>query len=120
MELPIFHISRREHDKVAVLAASGRITLGQSVRTLRDTFQDLASQGEKNVVLDMSDVPYLDSAGLGTIVSGLNLFKQNGGSLVLSSVQPRIAQLLELTNLTDVLRAYPNESSAVESLQPAS
>jgi anti-sigma B factor antagonist len=86
------------------------------VRELRRVFDQLAEEGHKLVVLNMANVPYIDSAGLGTLITGLTLFKKNGGTLILSNVQPRIEQLLELTNLAGVIRSFPAEEAALRSL----
>ena len=116
MELPSFQVARRAQDRFQVLTPSGRITLGQSVKELRHAFDEVAEQGHAWVLIDMSEVPYIDSAGLGSIVTGLNLFRKIKGNMVLCCVQPRVLQLLELTSLTGVLQVYPTAEDAVKSL----
>ena len=113
MELSPFRITRRAEGGIQVLAPSGRITLGQSVRELRQCFEQLGEEAQR-VVVNMAEVPYIDSAGLGSLVSGLSAIKKSGGALVLSDVQPRVAQLLELTNLTGVLKSFPTEREALQ------
>ena len=76
----------------------------------------VAAEGHQWLLLDMTEVPYVDSAGLGAIVIGLNQFRKARGGLLLVGVQPRIAQMLDLANLTEVLRVFPNEHAALLSL----
>lgn len=118
MELSQFRIARRTEGEIQVVAPSGRITLGQSVRELRQAFDELAEQSQR-VVVNMAEVPYIDSAGLGSLVSGLSAVKKSGGALALCDVQPRVAQLLELTGLTGVLPNFPSEGEALQFLATA-
>ena len=117
MELPSFRVVRRTQENLQILEPSGRITLGQSVRELKQSFDLLAQEGHRRLIVNMVNVAYVDSAGLGTLITGLNTFRKADGTLVLSNLQPRVAQLLELTNLTGVLETFPTEEAAVESMK---
>ena len=117
MELPSFRVVRRTQENLQILEPSGRITLGQSVRELKQSFDLLAQEGHRRLIVNMVNVAYVDSAGLGTLITGLNTFRKADGTLVLSNLQPRVAQLLELTNLTGVLETFPTEEAAVESIK---
>jgi anti-sigma B factor antagonist len=117
METPVFRVDRRAQDRLQILAPTGRITLGQNVKELRQAIDQVASEGHQWLLLDMTNVPYVDSAGLGAIVTGLNLFRKIDGDLLLANLQPRIAQLLELTNLNEVLKVFPSEQAAVDSIR---
>ena len=119
MESPSFHIARRAHDGVEILVPSGRVTLGQTVKDMRLALEQVAAESHRWVILDMSNVAYLDSAGLGTIVTGLNLFRKLGGDLALFGVQPRVSQLLDLTNISTILKIYPTEQEALHSITSA-
>ena len=112
-----FRVTRRAHDQVIVLTPSGRITLGASVREMKQAFESLAADGSVTVALNLSEVPYVDSAGLGSIVTGLRLLRKKGGNMTLCCVQPRVSQLLELTNLNGVVASFENEEAAIEALQ---
>jgi anti-anti-sigma factor len=117
METTDFRVSRRAQDHVNVLTPSGRITLGASAREMKLAFESVAAEDRAAVALNLSEVPYVDSAGLGSIVSGLNLLRKNGGNMALCCVQPRVSQLLELTHLTGVVASFDDEEAAVQALQ---
>lgn len=112
-----FRVSQKAIENVQVLTPSGRITLGASVREMKQTFEGLASAGQLAAALNLSSVDYVDSAGLGSIVSGLNMLRKKGGNLTLCCVQPRVSQLLELTNLNGVVLSFETEEAAVEELK---
>lgn len=119
MDSQAFRVVRREEGSLPILAPEGRITLGQSARDLRQAFDQLAGEGHRWLLVNMSDVPYVDSAGLGTLVTGMNLFRKGGGAMALCCVQPRVSQLLELTNLTGVIRVASTEPAGVQTLSEA-
>lgn len=116
MELPSFQVARSSLHNLQVLTPSGRITLGQSVKELRLAFDEVAGQGHRWAVIDMAEVPYIDSAGLGAIVTGVNLFRKIEGNLFLCGVQPRVLQLLELTSLLGVVPVYSNAQEALQAI----
>jgi anti-sigma B factor antagonist len=80
-------------------------------------FETVIADGQLAVALNMSDVPYVDSAGLGAIVTGLNLLRKKGGDMALCCVQGRVSQLLELTHLTGVVASFGSEEAAVQALK---
>ena len=84
---------------------------------MKQAFESLAADGSVTVALNLSEVPYVDSAGLGSIVTGLRLLRKKGGNMTLCCVQPRVSQLLELTNLNGVVASFENEEAAIEALQ---
>src|ERR1700722_13031449 len=103
MDTAEFRVIRRPHDAVQILTPSGRITLGASVRQMKQAFESLLKEGQLAVALNLSEVDYVDSAGLGSIVQGLNALRKHGGNMTLCCVQPRVSQLLDLTNLNGVV-----------------
>src|SRR5579871_3939485 len=111
MDTAQFRVNRRAQDSVQILTPSGRITLGASVREMKQTFESLAAEGHLAIALNLTEVSYVDSAGLGSIVNGLNMLRKKGGNLTLCCVQPRVQQLLELTNLTGVVSSFENEEA---------
>ncbi len=117
METTDFRVARRALDDAYVLTPSGRITLGASVREMKQTFESMAAAGHVTIAMNLSEVPYVDSAGLGSIVQGVNMLRKKGGNLTLCCVQPRVSQLLELTNLTGVVRSFDSEEAAVQALK---
>lgn len=117
MQTTDFRVSHRAQDQVHVLTPSGRITLGASAREMKLAFESLAAEGHAAVALNLSEVAYVDSAGLGSIVTGLNLLRKKGGDMTLCCVQPRVSQLLELTHLTGVVASFDSEESAIQALK---
>ncbi|MGE5569015.1 MAG: STAS domain-containing protein [Rhodospirillales bacterium] len=111
-------ISVRQVGSVAVLDLSGRITLGEASGSLRDTIKDLLSKGQKNVILNLADVSYIDSSGLGELVGGFATVSNRGGSLKLLNVQQRVDELMQITKLYSVFEAFTDEAAAVQSFQP--
>jgi anti-anti-sigma factor len=116
MDTAVFRVDRRAADQVNVLAPSGRITMGASVRQMKQAFERLAAEGNVAVALNLSAVPYVDSAGLGSIFNGLNLLRKKGGNMALCCVQPPVSQLLELAHLSGLVASFESEAAAVEAL----
>jgi len=92
-------IQTRQAENVAVLVLSGRLTIGESVSSLHDSVEDCIAAGHKDVVLDMHDVSYIDSTGLGGLVTSLTCARNHGGSLRLANVPRRIQDLLDVSSL---------------------
>ncbi len=110
-------ISVRNVEGVAVLDLSGRITMGEPAGSLRDTIKDLATRGDKNQLLNMSDVVYIDSSGLGELVGAFATVSNRGGKLKLLSLQKRVHELMQLTKLYAVFEIFDDEATAVRSFQ---
>ncbi|MBK9166877.1 MAG: STAS domain-containing protein [Bryobacterales bacterium] len=108
-------ISTRRRDDVAVIDLSGPITLGENSQSLRDTVRELVTKGERRILLNMSDVAFLDSSGLAALISSLTAVTRAGGQLKLVNLQRRVTELIRLTRLTPVLEAFENEAEAAGS-----
>ena len=108
-------ITSREVDGVTVLDLSGRITLGEGSVQLRDAIRDLISKGSKSVLLNLGDVNYIDSSGLGELVSAFTTSKNQGDSLKLLKLTKKVHDLLQLTKLYTVFDIYDDEASAIAS-----
>ena len=108
-------ISSREVDGVTVLGLSGRITLGEGSVQLRDAIRDLISKGQKSILLDLGDVNYIDSSGLGELVSAFTTSKNQNASLKLLKLTKKVHDLLQLTKLYTVFDIYDDEASAIAS-----
>lgn len=104
---------------VAVVDLDGRITLGESTGTLRDTLRNLLTQGNKNVVLNMAGVGYVDSAGLGELVGLYTTAKNQGGAVKLLHLQKKLNDLLQVTKLHTIFEAFDNEHQAIASFDKA-
>jgi anti-sigma B factor antagonist len=109
------NISQRIVGNVALIDLSGRVTLGEGTETLRDKINSLLNQGHRNLILNLSGVDYVDSAGLGEIVSSYATVRRNGGSLKLVGLTSRIRDLLSITKLLTVFDTFDAEQDAVRS-----
>ena len=112
-------IEERTVGDVLILDVKGRITLGEGDEILKDKVNSLLNQGLKKIVLNLAEVPYIDSAGLGEIVRTYTTVSRQGGSLKLLSLTKRITDLLAITKLLTVFETYESESEAVQSFSSA-
>ena len=108
-------VSTRQIGDVTVLDVAGRITLGEGASTLRDTVRDLATQGKKNLIVNLGEVNYIDSSGIGELVSAFTSISNSGGRMKLLNLTKRIQDLLQITKLYTVFDVYDNEPTAVRS-----
>ena len=108
-------LTSRQVGDVTIIDAAGRITLGEAASAFRDTIRDYASKGNKKLLLNLSDVSYIDSSGIGELVSGFTTVTNNGGQLKLVGLSKRIKDLLQITKLYTVFDVYDDESQAVRS-----
>src|SRR6187397_516938 len=110
-------IEQRAVGDVVVLDLKGRVMLGEGDEILKDKVNSLLNQGRKKLVLNLADVPYIDSAGLGEIVRTFTTVSRQGGSLKLLSLTKRITDLLAITKLLTVFETHDNEADAIRSFQ---
>ncbi len=108
-------IHQRSVGDVTVVDLSGKMTLGEGDELLRDKVNSLIQQGQKKIVLNLAEVPYIDSAGLGEIVRTYTTVSRQGGSLKLLGLTKRIQDLLAITKLLTVFETFENEQDAVKS-----
>jgi anti-sigma B factor antagonist len=108
-------IDQRAVGDVVVLDLKGRITMGEGDELLKDKVNSLVNQGHKKIVLNLGDVPYIDSAGLGEIVRTYTTVSRQGGSLKLLNLTKRIKDLLSITKLLTVFETFDSEADAVRS-----
>lgn len=108
-------ITDREVDGVSVVALEGRIVLGEESNALREKVKGLLAGGKKNIVLNMSNVTYIDSAGLGTLVASHHSARTQGASLKLSNLGQKFQEVLQVTKLLTVFEVYDSEAAAVRS-----
>jgi anti-sigma B factor antagonist len=94
---------------------SGRITLGEGSSTLRDALRDLATKGHKKILLNLGDVSYIDSSGIGELVAGFTSASNLGGHLKLLSLTKRVKDLLQITKLYTVFEVHDDEAHAIRS-----
>jgi anti-sigma B factor antagonist len=110
-------IASREVDGVTVVELSGRITLGEGSVQLRDTIRDLIAKGQKHILLDLGEVNYIDSSGLGELVSAYTTARNQGAALKLLKLTKKVHDLLQLTKLYTVFDIYDDEASAIASFK---
>src|SRR6266481_4576079 len=112
-------IEERMVGDVVLLDLKGKITLGEGDELLKDKVNSLVNQGHKKIILNLADVPYIDSAGLGEIVRTYTTVSRQGGSLKLLNLTKRITDLLAITKLLTVFETFDAEADAVKSFSAA-
>lgn len=100
---------------VIVLHLQGPITLGQATQRLRELVQDTVASGRTKIVLNMAEVYYIDSSGLGELVAASTHAQRSGAQIKLMKLAPRVQDVIQLTKLYQVIEVYPDEDSAVRS-----
>jgi anti-sigma B factor antagonist len=100
---------------VTVIDASGRITLGEGSSAFRDKIKELVNAGNKKIVVNMAGVTYIDSSGIGELVSGFTTVTNQGGGLKLVNLGKRIQDLLQITKLYTVFETFDDEAAAIRS-----
>ena len=110
-------ISERESGSVTILDLSGKVTLGEGDTLLKDKLNSLLHQGKKKVLLNLAQVNYVDSAGLGAIVAAYTTVTRDGGSLKLANVTKRLQDLLSITKLLTVFETFDSEDEGVRSFK---
>ena len=110
-------IASREVDGVTVLDLGGRITLGEGSVQLREAIRELIGKGIKNILLNLGNVNYIDSSGLGELVSAFTTAKNQGAEVKLLSLTKKVHDLLQLTKLYVVFDIKDDEASAIASFK---
>ena len=105
----------RERDGVVIVEVAGRITLGDGAGSLRDLINDFAKSGKKKVLLNLAETSYVDSCGISELVSGFTRLNNQGATLKLLALSPRVEDLLRITKLYTVFDVYTTENEAIAS-----
>ena len=105
----------RQVDSVTVIDVSGRITLGEGCATLRQLIRDHLSKGNKNILVNLGDVSYIDSSGIGELVSAYTAVSNQGGQLKLLNLPKKVHDLLQITKLYTVFDVRDDEAEAIGS-----
>jgi anti-sigma B factor antagonist len=105
----------RQVGNVAIVDLNGKVTLGENTGILRDELRSLLAQGKKHIVLNMKDVSYVDSAGLGELVGAYTTATNQGGAVKLLHMQGKMRDLMQITKLHTIFPAYEDEQTAVNS-----
>jgi anti-sigma B factor antagonist len=110
-------IATRQLDGVTILDLSGRITLGEGSVQLRDAIRDLISKGDKHILLNLGDVNYIDSSGLGELVSAFTTAKNQNADVKLLNLTKKVKDVLQVTKLYTVFDIYDDEAHAIGSFK---
>jgi anti-sigma B factor antagonist len=108
-------LTTRQVGDVTLIDAAGRITLGEGSSTFRDTLKDLTAKGQKKLLLNLAEVSYIDSSGIGELVSGYTTVSNAGGSLKLLNLTKRIHDLLQITKLYTIFEVFDDEAKGLAS-----
>jgi anti-sigma B factor antagonist len=109
----------RHSGNVSIVDLSGRVTLGEGAGLLRSTIKDLVTAGNNRILLNLKDVSYIDSAGLGEMVGSYASVTNQGGNIKLLNAQSKVTDLLQITKLYTVFASYTDENEAVASFASA-
>lgn len=110
-------ISSRESNGVSVLDLNGPLVLGDGTVALREQIRGLLAKGSKLILLNLKGVPYIDSCGIGELVSSFTSVRRQGGDLKLVNLEKRVHGILQITKLHTVFEVYDNEAKALQSFQ---
>jgi len=108
-------IVEKESSGVTILALSGRVTLGEESNQLRSHIKEMLAEGAKRLVLDLGNVSYIDSAGLGTLVAGYTSSQSQGAVMKLANLTKRFREQLNITKLVTVFDVYDSVEAAAKS-----
>jgi len=112
-----FQATARESGGATIVDLSGRITLGEGSAMLRELIRDLLDKGQKKIVLNLGDVSYIDSSGIGELVTGFTTVKNQGGELKLLHLTRKVHDLLQITKLYTVFDVHSDEQTALRSFR---
>lgn len=112
-------ITEKDLATVTVLVLTGRVTLGEESNHLRTTIKEMLGKGKTRLVLDLAEVSYIDSAGLGTLVAGYTTARNLGATMKLANLTKKFREQLHITKLVTVFEVYDSVGEAVKSFAPA-
>lgn len=111
----VLFLTQREVGPVTIVDLSGKISLGEGSALLRKTIRDLLDAGQLKILLNLGDVNYIDSSGIGELVSGFTAVRNRNGELKLLNLTKKVHDLLQITKLFTVFDIYSDEATAVHS-----
>ncbi len=113
--MPGLFLTCREAGAITIIDLSGKISLGEGSALLRKTIRDLLENDRTKILLNLGDVNYIDSSGIGELVSGFTAVRNRGGELKLLHLTKKVHDLLQITKLFTVFEVYTDEPTAVRS-----
>jgi anti-sigma B factor antagonist len=111
----VMKANSRKVEGVNIIDLSGRITIGEGTVVLRDAVRNLLQRHEKNILLNLADVSYIDSSGIGELVSSFTTLSSQGGKLKLLRLTKKVHDLLSITKLLTVFEVFDDEAKAIQS-----
>jgi anti-sigma B factor antagonist len=111
-------MTERDVEGVAVVDIEGRIVLGEESNSFREKVKGLLAGGKKKIVLNLANVGYIDSAGLGTLVATFHSARSQGATLKMTNLGSKFKEVLQVTKLMTVFDTYDNETAAIKSFGP--
>ncbi len=108
-------MNKRQVDSVTVIDMSGKIILGEETAQLRETVKKILSEGNDRILLNLSDVTYIDSSGLGLLVSCFATTSRKGGQIKLLNLTNKVKEVLQITKLSTVFDIFEDENKAIQS-----
>ena len=115
--MAVLYATIREVETITIVDLSGRISLGEGSALLRRTVRDLLDNGHTRILLNLGDVNYIDSSGIGELVSGFTAVRSREGQLKLLNLTKKVHDLLQITKLFTVFEVYSDEGTAVMSFR---
>jgi anti-sigma B factor antagonist len=110
-------LKARRLDDVVILDLSGRITMGEGTLVLRDQIQKLLAAGDRKFLFNLADVDYIDSSGLGELVTSFTTVRNHEGQLKLLNLTRRVQDLLQITKLLTVFEVFNSETEALKTMK---
>ena len=108
-------IKEKIYEDIAVVTPSGKLMGGPETQAIHDAIKDCLQQGNKNIVMDLSSVSWMNSTGLGALMSGFTTTANNGGSMKLANVTDKVQSLLMITQLLKIFECFESVDEAVAS-----
>ena len=109
------NIAARTVENVSILDLKGKLVLGEGSRAIREKIQEMVKSGQKNILLNMGEVSYIDSTGIGELVYAYTHVSNQGGQLKLLNLTQKLNQLLAITKLLTVFESFQNQDQALKS-----
>jgi anti-sigma B factor antagonist len=108
-------VNIRETPEAAILDVSGRVTLGEGLADLRDSIREALAGDQKNILMNLGEVSYIDSSGLGQLIGSYATITSRGGQMKLLNLQKRVNDLMQITKLLTIFETYTDEKTALGS-----
>lgn len=113
--IPLSVISRKL-ENATILDLKGRFGLGEAIESFRDNFHEVLEAGEKNIVVNLTGVPFIDSSGIGALVGAFTMAESKGAKCIFYSPSSQVKHALEISRLNDILNPFTDEGAALASL----